>query len=153
MSDNEESRKRQRDEHELGMGQVIHVPGIAYRECEGDGCQKPPEFNILSESKNGRYCKEHKLPDMVNVINNRCLEEGCLKFSSYNFKGEKKKKYCRDHKEEGMVDVRSKLCEDVDCTKQPSYNFAGEKKKRFCKMHKQDEMIDVVHSVCEYEST
>ncbi len=52
------------------------------------------------------YCKEHKLPDMIDIKNINCLE--CNKRASFNFNYEKKPVYCNTHKLPEMINVVKK---------------------------------------------
>ena len=61
------------------------------------GCEKIPAYNIRGEKK-GRFCSEHRSPDMVNVISKTCEEDGCEKQPTYNIRGEKKGRFCADHR-------------------------------------------------------
>lgn len=40
----------------------------------------------------------------------KCQEEGCDKYSSFNYEGETIYLYCNTHKKVGMVNVKSKRC-------------------------------------------
>ena len=52
-----------------------------YNKCEVCGISAC--FNV-SGQKNGRFCKEHKQQDMVDVIHDKCLSECCNKRPAFN---------------------------------------------------------------------
>ena len=68
------------------------------------------------------YCATHKKEGMVNVINKRCLSEGCKIRPSFNTEGQLRGIYCATHKKEGMIDVKNKRCLSEGCNKQPNCN-------------------------------
>ena len=108
-------------------------------------CGKQAIFNVHGE-KNGRFCIEHRSPEMVDVRNKKC--ELCKKRPNYNIHGEKKGRFCADHKTSEMVDVMdNRTCKQ--CKKRAAYNVHGEKKGRFCADHKTPEMVDVISKTCE----
>jgi hypothetical protein len=73
-------------------------------------CGKHASFNVRGETK-GRFCKEHKEPNMVDVKNKTCEADGCTIRPNYNIPGGKKGRFCFIHKEHDMVDVIHKICE------------------------------------------
>jgi hypothetical protein len=104
-------------------------------------CDKIPVFNYENK-KNGIYCNEHKLENMVDVISKKCLK--CNKHAIYNFKGEYAI-YCNEHKLENMINVKIKTC--IDCDKVPSFNLIGNK-ALYCNKHKLVNMVDVRKKNC-----
>jgi hypothetical protein len=84
---------------------------------------------------------------MIDVVNKRCLHEGCSTQPKFNFEGEKQALYCSAHKLEGMIDVVSKRCLHEGCSTIPCCNFEG-KKALYCSAHKLEGMIDVVNKRC-----
>ena len=107
-------------------------------------CGKSASFNVRGEKK-GRFCGDHKYPEMVIVINKTC--ELCEKQPAFNLRGETKGRFCADHKEPDMVNVISKTCEL--CKKIPAFNVRGETRGRFCADHKESDMVDVKNKTCE----
>jgi hypothetical protein len=110
-------------------------------------CKKHASFNFKGE-KGGKYCADHKQPDMFNVIHKTCSYDSCDKRPHFNFKGKKQGKFCAVHKEPDMVDVKNKTCEVDDCDKIPTFNFKGEKGGKFCFDHKQPDMVNVKDKTC-----
>ncbi len=49
---------------------------VVSKKCEHPGCSTQPAFNVEGE-KNGRFCFDHKLDNMVDVISPRCKTELC----------------------------------------------------------------------------
>ena len=47
------------------------------RLCIFEDCQKRASFNYKDESK-GTYCAQHKLENMVDVLNPKCYYENCI---------------------------------------------------------------------------
>ena len=107
-------------------------------------------FNYECESK-GEYCKEHALPDMIDVKSKKCKHEGCKKIPVFNYEGESKGEYCKEHALPGMIDVKSKKCKHEGCNKQPVFNYEGEDKREYCKEHALPGMIDVKNKRCKHE--
>jgi hypothetical protein len=117
--------------------------------CKHDQCTKDACFNY--KGLPARYCKAHKLYDMVDVKHPRCIENDCPKRPSYNFKGTKPAKYCVDHKKLSMVDVRHDICQQDECNLIAAFNEIGNKKGIFCNEHKKDTMVNVVSKICSHE--
>jgi len=61
------------------------------------------------------YCASHKLDDMIDVKNKKCIYKGCKICPSFNKEGETKALYCTQHKTYNMVDVVNKLCKSKWC--------------------------------------
>ena len=83
---------------------------------------------------------------MIDVINKRCLHDGCDILPNYGLPG-KKPEYCKKHATAKMVDLKSKTCLFEGCDIQPVYGLKG-KKPEFCKKHATADMIDVKHETC-----
>ena len=111
--------------------------------CVQDECKTRANFNVEGETT-GLYCSKHKLDDMVNVKDKRCLD--CKKNPVFNYENETNGLYCNDHKKDGMVNVKGKRC--IDCKKQPTYNFENETKGLYCNDHKKDKMVNVISKTC-----
>jgi hypothetical protein len=88
---------------------------------------------------------------MINIFENKCIEEGCYKSPCYNLPNLKKRLYCTDHKKDGMINIVSKICEFEGCTIQAKYNNPGEKTVRFCVTHKDGQMIHQNITYCKEE--
>ena len=120
--------------------------------CQHEGCVSiSPVFNLEGEVR-GRFCAQHKLPNMVDVKNKRCEHVGCGKLSPvFNFEGKVGGRFCTQHKLPNMVNVKSRRCEHVGCTKiNPTFNLEGEARGRFCTQHKLPIMVDVKSRRCEH---
>jgi hypothetical protein len=85
---------------------------------------------------------------MVNVKDNKCIEEGCIKIPNYNIKGKKNGLYCVIHKKDDMIDVKNKKCIEKNCNIQPIFNFKGKKNGLYCTKHTKDGMLDVINKRC-----
>jgi hypothetical protein len=109
-----------------------------YKKCSLAGCNKTALYNYEGE-KNGIFCREHKLADMINVRRKTCKESGCNKAPSFNYKGSGSAIFCKEHKKEGMVNVTKKLCMESDCAKTTIYGEEGQRK--YCKLHKKEDAL------------
>ena len=121
---------------------------VINKTCEANGCMLRPCFNVPGESK-GRFCSQHKQPNMIDVKNKACEADGCMSYPCFNISGETKGRFCFQHKQPNMIDVKNKTCEEDGCTVRPNFNIIGESKGRFCFDHKEPNMIDVIHKTCE----
>ena len=108
--------------------------------CKHPECNKQASYNIAKIKP--LWCKAHKTPDMIDVVNKRCP---CGKRPSYNLPGETKGICCKMCKTLEMIDIVNKRCL---CGKRSSYNVLGETKGICCKMCKTSEMIDVISKKC-----
>ena len=79
---------------------------------------------------------------------NKCIENGCIKRSTYNLPTEIKAIYCKKHKLPIMIDVISKKCFAEGCVKQPAYNIPTETKALYCNEHKLENMINIRTKKC-----
>jgi len=102
------------------------------------------------DDERASYCVQCKTPEMVNIKDKKCQQEGCSRLQPrYNFSDQKGGRFCIEHRQEGMIDVKGKKCEEDGCLVSPHYNFLGEKKPRFCQKHKKEDMVDVKNLTCE----
>ena len=120
------------------------------RRCEYSHCNKHPVYNNEGEVV-GRFCVEHKEPQMVNIRSKRCQHPGCTTEPVYNNTGELRGCFCAEHKEPQMVNVRCKRCQHPGCNKRPSYNNEGKVSGRFCAEHKHPRMVNVNNKRCQYQ--
>jgi hypothetical protein len=118
--------------------------------CVYNGCKTRPSFNNENK-KNGLYCYNHKLPEMVDVVSKRCIYKDCKKRPNFNKIDEKVGIYCLEHKLPEMINVNDKRCIYKDCNKYPVFNFEGETKKLYCVSHKLPGMINVKDKRCIYK--
>ncbi len=51
-------------------------------------CDKRAYFNLPTE-KNGLYCFTHKKENMINVINKKCIQDGCNTIPNFNLPTER----------------------------------------------------------------
>lgn len=119
------------------------------RKCES--CTTLAVFNY-SNQKVGRYCSEHKLPGMVNVVSKTCEHKDCNTRPSFNYPSEKTGLYCVEHKLPDMVNVKDKKCAHDSCNKCPIFNYPDENGGRYCSEHKLPNMVDVKNKKCEHDS-
>jgi len=118
--------------------------------CEYTDCRVSACFNVSGEQK-GKFCKNHKLDGMINVVDKLC-EKCNIKRAMCNYRGKTGGIYCAEHKLENMVNVKSKRCgykgKEI-CYTAPIYNFDGQKTGKYCIQHMQDGMVNVTTPKCE----
>jgi len=112
-------------------------------------CYKKAYYNTNDE-ENAKYCKDHKLENMVNINKKRCIHKNCNRKAYYNNIGFPVK-YCSDHKLENMVNVIFKKCKIEDCKEIAHYNNYGES-PIYCSEHKLEKMINVSSKKCKYKN-
>lgn len=95
-----------------------------------------------------KYCRDHKLENMINIYRKKCIYENCNQKAYYNNIGFHPK-YCSDHKLDNMVNVIFKKCIIKDCKQRAHYNNYGES-PIYCIEHKLDNMINVSSKKCIY---
>ena len=62
---------------------------------------------------------------MIDIRNNKCKFNECIKRPNFNYEGEKKSIYCFEHKKDDMIDVKSRRCINEHCN-----TFASKTKYR-----------------------
>lgn len=127
--------------------------GYKHRICIEPSCQerkKRASFNYEIGMKQ-IFCEDHKQPEMINVISNKCKE--CKKNTArYCYKKDYKKatlcRECRDKKKDkdDIVDCYETLCDPPRCWRQACFGYNRKNKKEWrCKEHKKDDMTDAQH--------
>ena len=58
-----------------------------HRLCIYDNCMKYSTFNLPTEKKS-LYCSLHKLDNMINVKNKKCICKDCKKIPSFNIEND-----------------------------------------------------------------
>lgn len=124
----------------------IYAKSNYCRTCAKEGITKRAYYNFDGE-KVGIYCKKHKICNMIDVKNRRCLITGCKTRPSFNIKGKTKGIYCFVHKQPNMICITI-TCHFPNCMKQPAYNYEGETSGIFCATHKHLNMINVKTPSC-----
>ena len=51
--------------------------------CKETNCKTRPTFNVEEETK-ALYCSKHKLENMVDVVNKRCIHPNCKTLPNFN---------------------------------------------------------------------
>jgi len=110
-------------------------------------CSKRATFGYENEKK--LYCKNHKLPGMINLNYKKCLS--CDKPAYYNYEHEALSLYCADHKTDDMIRSATKRCLTDGCNLLPSYNILDDAKPTYCENHRLPNMIKN-KKVCQYEN-
>ena len=111
--------------------------------CKHPECKKQALYNIIGLKP--RWCKAHKTPEMINVVNVNHKLCPCGTRPSFNILGETVGICCKKCKKPEMIDVKHKRCA---CGKRPNFNLPGETIGVYCKNCKTKEMIDVVNKKC-----
>lgn len=119
----------------------IKMDYIGGKSCVEDGCDKFPIYNY--KNKKPMYCSLHRLDEMEDVFNVKCLL--CDKQPNFNYKDEKPAKYCFIHKEPSMIDVRMKKCEE--CTSRATCGIVGQGKTK-CRTHVIPPMVVEPNKMC-----
>ena len=78
--------------------------------CRYEDCTKFPTYNLPGLYP--RYCLKHKTPEMINVVDKRCLV--CPTIASFNYPG-LYPEYCALHKDSSMINTYAKLCKTQEC--------------------------------------
>jgi hypothetical protein len=148
--------------------------GKSIKICIHPGCRNLPTFNRINEDY-AILCSEHRLPEMVDVVNKtetepimeqnplneiikkkkvqkKCQYIGCEKRPSFNISGEDSAILCSAHKMSEMIDVLNKTCIADGCQIHPAFNFKGKKCGSCCSKHKTPEMINVINRSCDFEN-
>lgn len=111
--------------------------------CESPECAKVrPSFDF--DGCPGRFCNDHKLPGMVNVISPICSENQCPKRAYYRIPGCPVSK-CGDHKTAEMVSREN--CQEPGCLKYASYKYPNGG-RQFCTEHKKEGMMIRMSKTC-----
>jgi len=109
-------------------------------------CKTERAIYCTKDEKKCQYCKNCKLPDMININSKKCIICN-VKEASYADSGEKVRKYCNDCKLLDMVNIASKKC--IKCTiKKSSYAYQGEKSPKYCDDCKLENMVNIVSKYC-----
>jgi hypothetical protein len=134
-------RRREDDESDVGVLKKANI-------CRFEDCTTRSSYGYVDgDDKRATRCKEHQLPDMVDVISKRCETPGCDKYPSFAEFG-KPRAYCKTCKTSDMVNVITKQCETPGCNKQPSYAYLGQP-AAFCATCATNDMVDVKHKRCQ----
>ena len=115
--------------------------------CVEPTCNTTPSYNYEGE-KVPKYCFNHKLQNMIDVVSKTCVHPNCKTQPNFNYQDEKVAKYCGKHKLVDMVNVVSKTCIHPNCKTRPCFNYQDEKVAKYCFNHKLENMINVVSKTC-----
>ncbi len=72
----------------------------------GVKCYKHKVYGYKNDSR--MYCRNHKLPGMVNLVSKKCIVSNCNKTAFFNYPGYKKE-YCNIHKKSNMINIINKI--------------------------------------------
>ena len=98
--------------------------------CEQSGCEKQPVYNVRGATT-GRFCAEHKEPEMVNVKDKTCETSGCTTRARYAPLGHKAT-HCAPHRQKGMISHPCRTCQASCCRQLGTHEAEG---KRYCEVH------------------
>jgi hypothetical protein len=82
---------------------------IKHKKCQHENCNLIPSYNFIGE-KNAKYCKNHKLDNMIDVTHISCEVVSCANRPVYNLISETCPKFCIEHKTTDMVCLTNKKC-------------------------------------------
>jgi len=109
-------------------------------------CKTERAIYGTKDEKKCQYCKNCKLPNMININSKKCIICN-FKEASYANSGEKTRKYCGNCKLPDMVNINSKLC--IGCNlKEASYANSGEKTRKYCGDCKLPDMVNIASKLC-----
>ena len=115
--------------------------------CKGNDCKgkkKQAKFNYTGMRP--EYCGKCKLPNMVCVVNKKCIT--CNdKQPVFNLPTESKGLYCSDCSLPNMINVVGKKCIKCDL-KKPTFNYPTETNALYCGKCKLPNMVDVLNPKC-----
>ena len=88
------------------------------KRCIHNNCEILPCYNLPNEIT-PKFCKAHKLENMIDIINKnkKCIYNNCNIRANFNISTSKKALYCSEHKKENMIDIKSKRCIEPNCTR------------------------------------
>jgi len=115
--------------------------------CFEPGCNTRPIYNFSTE-KVAKYCKIHKLQNMIDIKSKLCIFIECKTRPIYNIPGESTGLYCFAHKLDGMINVKDKKCREPGCKLLPSFNLIGERRGIYCAKHRKLDMVNVIEKKC-----
>lgn len=117
--------------------------------CQYSGCKSiHPVFG--NKGGRGRFCAEHRLPEMIDVRNARCKHPlGCDKQGTFGIIGQLGA-YCVMHKTADMVDLRHAKCGENGCKTRPNFGNIGEKATK-CSQHKTAGMVNLTKKQCNHD--
>jgi hypothetical protein len=113
--------------------------------CIHPRCNIYPSFNVKGQTKR-LYCKNHKLPGMVDVNHKICDYENCKKIAAYNYIGLITSLYCKEHKQIVLI-IKNKLCDYPKCSKIACVGLLW-KTKSHCTAHKDANDYKINHPKC-----
>lgn len=118
------------------------------KSCEYRGCNTYPMFNFPGNTT-GVLCRQHKLMEMVDVRNRRCIEPLCSTQPRFGARDDRRALYCWEHKRPLDINkVEKRNCQEVECNRRPTFASLGCLRPERCGKHKQSEDIDVISRKC-----
>ena len=103
---------------------------VKNKTCEEVGCETRPTYNVRGATK-GRFCKDHKEPDMVDVTHKTCDAVGCTTIAWYAPLGHQPT-HCAQHRQKGMISYPRRTCQVSCCRQLGTHEAEG---KRYCEEH------------------
>lgn len=132
------------------------------KECEKLGQGKIGTFGLPSDPK-VRYCIQHKLPEMIDLVGKKCSQCPPEHKISATFgfppgvNGGGIKDRCGAHREPGMINLTNAMCQVCllgashapgPIYTQANYGLASDGKRVSCSSHKTPEMINLSSPIC-----
>lgn len=132
---------------------VHRLPKMAsvYKKCENVICKKRmPTFNFPNK-KTGKFCENHKIKGMIDVVNRTCAYKDCPTFPFFNVPSETIGLFCKVHISGHMIDVVKRRCAEFNCISVPKWNYSGASHGLYCEHHKHSGMVNVKRKNCFFE--
>lgn len=99
--------------------------------------------------RKGLTCNTHKIDGYTNVVNKRCLFDGCEKQRpKYGNINDKKAIYCVNHKRPDDIHLLKPTCKIEGCDITRSFGNPSDKKKLYCTTHKRIGDVDLASKMC-----
>jgi hypothetical protein len=136
-------------------------------------CNEIPYYNYIKETK-PLYCIQHKLPNMINVKSNICIDDECINYPNetipiyhevhklekmINFNNtlsENKFSNCSSRESKNIpsniIKTKNNMCIYKGCKLTASFNYVGRKRRLYCKSHKLEGMDYVSILKCAHEN-
>lgn len=116
--------------------------------CEHPSCDRVPSFGVAGTTRRLR-CRDHSLPDDVNVIGNTREHPTCHKQSTFAPRGTTRALRCRAHSLPGDVDVVNSSCHYTGCHKHAAY-VPFSVARRHCSDHREQHDVFNPTARCKY---
>lgn len=119
--------------------------------CKYNNCSIYANFNYPTETTR-LYCKQHALPNMIDISKSVCIENNCSSRSNFNYKEFNNPLYCSKHKKLNMANVTKPICTFEKCIFRASFGYNKNDKILYCSKHAASDMVNIKVTKCLYEN-